>query len=110
MIDDSIEKNIKSISEFVWNRFIGDNLKNFGKMERLHIYSILAHGVDYNEYKNTNIIYTDEYINNDQNILNDIEDMSKLTINLIDTKNKTRIKYITHFVLGLPFMWFEEGK
>ena len=110
MIDDNVEKNIKSISEFVWNRFIGDNLKNFGKMERLHIYSILAHGVDYNEYKNTNIIYTEEYINNDQNILNDIEDMSKLTINLIDTTNKTRIKYITHFVLGLPFMWFEEGK
>jgi len=110
MIDKDIDNNVKDITEFIWNRFVGDNLKNFGQMERLHIYSLLLYGKNYNDYIQSDIDYTEEYIESDIDTGNKIIDMSEEYIDINTTNIKRNLKYVTNFVLGLPFMWFEEGK
>jgi hypothetical protein len=110
MIDKDIDNNIKDISEFIWNRFIGDNLKHFGLMERLHIYSLLLYGKDYNEYTMSDIDYTEEYIQEHLEVQDKIKLMSEEYIILNNIAIQSNLKHVTNFVLGLPFMWFEEGK
>jgi len=110
MIDKDIDNNVKDISAFIWNRFIGDNLKHFGLMEKLHVYSLLLYGKSYNDYAMTNLRFTEEYIQEHIEIQDKIRLMSEEYIDLNNSVIKNNLKNVTNFILGLPFMWFEEGK
>jgi len=113
---------IKSVSEWLWNRFIADGLKNFGTLERAHVYALVGSGKDLAYFINQNSpmqIYTKEILDTDptvKEIINDLA-MSFVCMNLsdvCDTKNKEtanfRIGMAINFISATPYMFAQEGR
>lgn len=110
IIDENVNDDIKDISEFLWNRFNGDNLKNFGSTERIQLYSILAYGKDYNSFANIEKNISNDDIETSFKISNDYFNMEKLSIyHENNVTVNTKISNAIHFILALPYNLYEEG-
>jgi hypothetical protein len=114
IIDDSIsDKSVKNISEFLWNKLLGDNLKNFGNLERLEVYFLLKYGRDYNDFTNNNNNISSQEVISNFVIYNDFVNIEKMSIYNDDNNNipslSERISNTIHFILGTPYNLYEEG-
>jgi len=109
IIDFDISDKIKEIAEYLWNKMIGDNLKHFGILERAEVYSLLLYGKDLNTYFNIDTELTDENFKNDSELNKIYLDMENSTIDLTDDKYNNNIRDAINFILGTPYILFEEG-
>ncbi len=46
---------VRDVAEWLWKRFVADGLKNYGSLEKAHIYTLLATGHDLGYYMHDNL-------------------------------------------------------
>ena len=122
--DENGEYTVKHVAEWLWNRFIADDLKNFDLIARSQIYALLATGYDLGR------VMEDENLVDDANLVitrADLEDpntpaaqlmaqhaealveVDASNMGLRDFANK-RIGYAVAFMSALPYVFYSEGK
>ncbi|MEL7450316.1 MAG: DUF1800 family protein [Pseudomonadota bacterium] len=126
--------NVEQVAEWLWKRFIGDGLKNFGELERAHVYSLLAHGVDLvhtanrveledaGENPNNLDLYdfervvTSADLQGDPLLAGEMTAMADATLALESTDLWTRrnanyrIGQAINFIVATPFVFIQEGR
>ncbi len=113
---------VKNVAEFLWNRFIGDGLANFGNLERAHVYALLGSGTDLSYFlasdKKDQTINTVSYSETDIATLvnaTKISDAAESVMQLDDggtrgDEDRTRIGLAIDFIVATPYMFAVEGK
>lgn len=119
---------VKQVAEWLWNRFIGDGLKNMGNLERAHLYALLASGTDLNYFmskdKKDPTINTISYgygdggtndIANSLDFKTKVEDASVAILRLDDfgedgDEARVGVGLAINFILSTPYMFVIEGK
>ena len=111
---------VKDTAEWLWNRFVADGLKNFGSLERAHVYALLASGSDFAYWINKNDplkVYTKTEIETDRLLIDRIQDVEKARLDGLssaDAKEKQtankRIGLAIAFITATPYMFAQEGK
>lgn len=109
---------VKHVAEFLWNRFIGDELRNFGPVERAHVYSLLGSPYDLMQNLDPNDlerIVTVDDVENDAQIIALMRDLQGATIHLDANNNefrktaRYRIGRAIAFISATPFSLAQEG-
>ncbi|MCO4780909.1 MAG: DUF1800 family protein [Candidatus Cloacimonetes bacterium] len=122
---------VKDVAEWLWNRYVADNLKNFGELERAQVYAFLATGDDFSRavnIENTNVVYSLDEIRNNDLVHQIYTDLSNSTMNTLgnpalpfncesrcssdeeqETDNR-RIQLAVNFISITPFMFVQEGR
>ena len=110
-----------NIAEWLWQRFVADNLKNFGPVERAHVYSFLNNGRDitYNwSVAGIGGIQQDSHLTADEltegNLKEYFETQSQVCF-YTDTEEErkrlaTHIGQAVNFIATTPYMYFQEGR
>jgi len=110
---------VSDVASWLWNYMIADGGKNFGSLEKAHIYSLLASGTDlafFLDEENPLRIYSLDELENDRLIADKISDAGVARLELkssdIDTKRdaNTRIGKAIAFISATPYMFLQEGK
>lgn len=111
--------NVAKIAEKLWNRFIGDGLKNFGMLERAHLYALLARGRDFGSIADptapSRIYYTNNLTNNAY-LMELINILGQESLALGDTNSTVRstanyrIGLAVNFITTTPFAFAQEGR
>lgn len=119
---------VKETAEWLWNRFIGDGLKNLGNLERAHLYALLGSGTDLNYFlardKRDSSINTISYGwgdggSNDIALNTDLQtrisDAAVATLTLDDfgdrgNEARRRVGLAINFIVSTPYMFALEGK
>ena len=111
---------VKDVAEWLWQRFIADDLKNFGPLERFHVYSILATGLDAGYAMTDGIdpehVYTVAEIEGDPRVnhtyrqwANDLMDFDLSDPDDLETANY-RVGMAINFILVTPYAFGQEGR
>jgi hypothetical protein len=117
--DENGNYKVKIIAEWLWNRFIGDGLKNFGTLERAQVYSLLAKGKDFSyvvDKSNPLKVYTSEEIQNDENLQQIISELENTNLDITSEntnkrlREKEKIGLAVAFIVATPYMFVQEGK
>ncbi|MCA9520005.1 MAG: DUF1800 family protein [Myxococcales bacterium] len=113
-------RRTKAVAEWLWNRFIGDGLKNFGVLERAHVYALLVSGKDLALWLDENQptrVYTKDELETDRTLIDRLKDaeiaiLNDLESTNVDTRRKAnqRIGLAVAFISATPFMFAQEGK
>lgn len=108
----------KDVGEFLWNRFIGDGLKNFGDVERAHVYALLGSRFDLMQgldSSSLNRIIGMTDMETDAKLVNYVNKMSRQEVNLTsssrsvrDTAN-VRVGRAVAFITATPYALAQEG-
>ncbi|NND64680.1 MAG: hypothetical protein HKM24_01835, partial [Gammaproteobacteria bacterium] len=109
----------KDIAEWLWKHYTADGLKNFGLLERAHIYSLMANKQDianafYPGAPDT-IITTNDLIT-DSELIDYINMIAAQPIALDSLDNNTksdatrRVALAVNFIMGTPYVFAQEGK
>jgi hypothetical protein len=111
--------SVRDVAEWLWNRFIGDGLKNLANLERAHLYALLAQGLDLAYLVDPSdprrVISSDE-LETDPNLIALIGDLSSRTMALDSTDSGVRTEANRHvglainFIVGTPYIFAEEGR
>ena len=113
------EHSVEDVTEWLWQYFIADNLKNLGELERAHLYALLATGSDLAYLLNPddrNRVVTTTDIQTDPAINATISDLAQQTLALTspdDTERlleNHRIGLAVNFIIGTPFLFVEVGR
>lgn len=113
---------IDKVSEFLWNKFVADGLKNFGTVERAHLYSLLAEGKDF-EYlidsENPDTNYSVEQIANEPELVEIVQLLGQRKLlylddyrdnrNMLRWEDNYRIGMALAFIAATPYMFAQEG-
>lgn len=116
--------SVKHVSEVLWRRFVADGLKNFGVLEKAHLYSILADfGLDLGmRFKQDGLVDSENYVFSKQELQNNPAFIAKLTelanqsmaLDSSDIEEKTRanerINLALAFISATPYLFLQEGK
>ncbi len=115
---------VKHVAEWLWNRFVADDLKNFDVIARAQIYALLATGYDLGR------VMEDRHMVDDANVVitrADLEDpnlpvaslvaelegaeveLDATNMGLRDFANK-RIGYAVAFISATPYVFYSEGQ
>jgi len=109
---------VKDVGEWLWNRFIGDGLKNFGSLERAYVYALLGSGKDFGYFVNSNNplnVYTKDQIDGDTTLQELMVDMEIALINIgnedLDVRKTAnyRVGLAISFITATPYMFAQEG-
>lgn len=110
---------VKLVAEWLWQRLIGDGLKNFGSLERAHVYALLA--------TDQHIGYLLDANNPEHSVGTEDLETNPAYIDLIqrlaatemaldssdpperETANR-RVGTATSFILATPFIFAQEGR
>ncbi len=111
------EYQVDKVGELLWQRLIGDNLKNYGVLERAHVNSLLAQGLDLMQ-----VLKLQTETNSDiaQILLQEaskqqLQQLSatKLGLNSANVKHKKqanwRIGLAISFISATPYMFVNAG-
>jgi hypothetical protein len=113
------EKNyvVKDVAEWLWRRFIADGLKNFGSLERSQVYALLASGLDYQTFYDSEqpyVMYSETDLQSSEHLerLQDLE-ISRMGF-LFDDEQKVkqanqRVGLAIAFISATPYMFLQEG-
>ena len=125
---------VQEIAEWLWQRFIGDGLQNFGTLERAHLYAFLAtdfdlvYTVNRDEIETAGLdpddislydfdrIVTTAELENDQTLIDLIDGLATDTIALDDADQgirrnaNARVGQAINFVVATPYMFAQEGR
>lgn len=109
---------VKDVGEFLWNRFIGDGLKNFGPVERAHVYALLGSRFDLMQGvdpSSLNRIISMADIETDANLVNYVNKLSRQELNLTSSSRSIRdnanvkVGRAVAFISATPFALAQEG-
>lgn len=115
----SAKYEVDKIGEFLWDRFIGDGLKNYGTLERSYVNSLLASGkdlayaVDENDLER---VFTTQELETDSNLITVLENFAttKMALNSTDDKERQaanrNVGLAVSFILGTPYLFAREGR
>ncbi len=115
----STKYQVDKIGEFLWDRFIGDGLKNYGTLERSYVNSLLASGKDLAYFIDDNDldrIFTTEELETDANLISLLDDLASTKMALKSKDDKERqaanrnIGLAVSFILGTPYLFAREGR
>ena len=110
---------LKDVAEWLWQHFMADGLKNFGILERAHVYSLLAtiKGLTYlvNPDDQERVISSQD-LENDPDLIDLIIELERLELALdsADTLQRKRanskIGLAIDFIVGTPYIFAQEGR
>lgn len=110
---------VKQVAEWLWDRFIGDGLKNMGTLERAHIYALLGSGRDLSYLADPgdasrNISSTE--LETEPDLIALVNGLSTATLDLGSSDEKMReranrrVGMVVNFIVSSPYIFAEEGK
>ena len=116
--------SVKQIAETLWNRLVADGLKNFGTLERAHIYALLADdGHDLGlRFKNAGLITNENTalstleLETNPAFIQTITDMAESTVAIDSndvnerTEANEKINLAISFIGASPYMFLQEGR
>ncbi len=117
--DASGQYNVRHVAEWLWNRLIADGLKNFGSLERAHVYAFLANDQDLVSLarpEDLDRIITSTEIETEPAFMKLVDDLASqsLALNSSDTNERRgtneRIGQAINFISGTPYIFVQEGK
>lgn len=117
--DGSGDYRVQSVAEWLWQKYCGDGLKNFGTLERAQVYALLGSGKDFGLFVDTADplhVYTAEEIETDATLNALFDDMAiaKMNLNSSDeTKNYAanyRVGLATAFISATPYVFAQQGR
>ncbi len=124
---------VDGVAEYLWQRFVSDGLKNFGALERAHVYALLAYdtdltyavtraeiitqGLDPDDLSLYDLdrVITQGDLDSDPDLQQIINDMAALTIDLTSSDDSTRqqanvrVGSAVNFIVATPYMFAQEG-
>lgn len=106
---------VKEVAEWLWNRFIGDGLKNFAWHERAEVYALLASGYDfsrwYDEENPDRVFDTSELLSMKNFEFKNLE-ISRLNLDSNDDSKRRLANYhvgrAIAFITATPYMFVME--
>jgi len=110
---------VKDVAEWLWNRFIGDGLKNFGALERAHVYALLASSRDLvylASPEDLSRVITSLELETEPTLIALVNSLSTqlLPLDSIATDEKRyaneRIGQAINFIVATPYIFAEEGR
>lgn len=111
---------VKTVAEWLWQRWIADGGKNFGTLERAHVYALLVSGTDlayWLDPKQPSRVYTKQELESDRFLQERISDAGKALLDdLVSQKVEekrnanARIGMAIAFIMVTPYMHIQEGK
>lgn len=106
---------VSKVAEVLWNRFIGDGLKNFGPLERAHVHALLARGTDIASAlseNNPERVLTTADVTRMKTL---IDSWGQTKLDLASEHSNRRLEFnrrvmtAIEFVIATPYMYVEEG-
>ena len=110
---------VQLTAEWLWQRFISDGLKNFGSLERFHVYSLLATGEDPGiqlDANNADRVFSTDEIESDMTLMDLLSSNAASVLALADTDDDTRraanrrVGLAVSFIIATPFIFAQEGR
>jgi len=113
---------VKSVGEWLWNRFVADGLKNFGSLEKAHVFALIGSGKDLAYFINPNnplFVYTSQLLESDRSLKEIIHDLTISPVCLKQTdvcyaedveEANFRIGMAINFIAATPYMFLQEGE
>lgn len=120
---------VKAVAEWLWQRYVADGLKNFGTLERLHVYALLGSGRDLGHFldkENPLATYTNAQLqafltdaetgNATTNGGKSIQDLLATRVLLRSADDEVRraanyrVGLAVNFITATPFAFAQEGK
>lgn len=116
---------VKDVSRWLWQRFVADGLKNFGTLEKAHLYALLGsdseddsiHGMDlgfYLDEENPTRVYSaadlegDRYSPVVEALGDQVLDLDAVDVLLRSVENR-RIQKAIAFIAATPYTFIQEG-
>jgi ribosomal protein S16 len=110
---------VSDVAAWLWQRLVGDGLKNFGPLERAYVVSLLASDRDLNyllDYEDLGRVITSAEAANDPMISLLIDSLARQPM-LLDSYYEedrktahTRLGNAINFILGTPYIFAQEGR
>jgi len=109
---------VKNVAEYLWNRFIGDGLKNFGAVERAHVYALLGSRFDLMQGLDgdrLNRVIDQNDMQTDGAVVQYVTKMSRQKLPLTSASRATRdtanvlVGRAVAFIVATPFALAQEG-
>ncbi len=117
-VDSNGAYSVKQVAEFLWQRFMADGLKNFGDLERLQLYALLATGTDAGyalDQNNADRVFTSADISSDATVQSSMTTWSETAMALGGDDSSERraanenIGQAVNFLNAIPFIFAQEG-
>ena len=105
---------VKQVAEWLWDRFVADGLKNFGDLERAHVYALLASDRDIvalADENNLSRVITTEDLVSDPELISLAASLATTTISLdsndeiVRRTASQRIGQAINFIVSSPFIF-----
>lgn len=109
---------VGKMAELLWNRVIGDGLKNFGALEKAYIAAFLATGRDLAyavDPTDLNRVFSSNELETDPTLVNLLDGMYQTRMELDSSDANTRqtanrnVGKAIAFIAGTPYIFAEEG-
>ena len=107
------------VAEWLWNHLIGDGLANFGALERLHLYALLARELDFAylvDPSDPNRVFMASDITADTDLLVLRDQLASDTMKLdsADSSDRLtanqRVGQAINFIVGTPYIFADRGR
>jgi len=111
-------RRVKQVAEWLWQRFIADGLKNFGTLERAHVYALLAAGMDFAVFvddADPGAVYSSAEIETNVTLKEFYIDMgiAIMPVGSADAEERLaanrRVGLAINFILATPYAFAQEG-
>ncbi len=109
---------VEAVANWLWQHFVADGHKNFGTLERAHLYALLGSGKDLGNFIDSaspDTIYTAEDIETDAELSGLYDDMAIATMNLGSSDDDKRgaanyrVGLAIAFIQATPYVFAQEG-
>jgi hypothetical protein len=125
---------VEEVAEWLWQRYVGDGLRNFGPLERANVYAFLAYDADliylvnYDELNRAgrdvndlglydfNRILTERDLTGNANLKSLVDTLAAQTLPLasadagVRQAANTRVGSAINFIAATPFVFAEQGR
>lgn len=98
---------VQDVAQWLWNRLIGDGLKNFGPLEKAHLYALLATGQDLGyllDPLDAGRVIEATDLTSDTVLIELVAELGQR-----DTASY-RIGQAVNFIVGTPYVFADEGR
>ena len=116
--DENDEYITRDVAEWLWQRFMADGLKNFGLLERAHVYALLAtkNDIGYLAYpEQPDTVITTSDLETDPHLRALLDDLETRTLGLNSLDDRARshanggIGQAINFIIATPYIFAQEG-
>lgn len=117
-VDETGQYKVGDVAEWLWNRFMADGLKNFGMLERAHVYAFLSRDQDLLTLvspEDTSRVITAVELKTDPVLKRLIDELAaeNLALGSADLEERRRanerIGQAINFIAGTPYIFVQKG-